>query len=190
MCLVAVAAPHLGLLAGLPGFVIRDAQQRAEPVTPRQEGARTVKQFTRCTNCRQWYVSSFTAAVETRHGNRCRRDTIWCLRCIDEAEQRSQGASPPETRHPETAAQPSTLPRRAAATTPKATGLSELMREHIELMEQALHDSDDVLLPVVQDFMRRCRDYRQHSEAAEETERLSGHLRYWEAFMRAFHEAS
>src|SRR5262249_57041320 len=51
---------------------------------------RIVKRFARCTNCQQWYVQTYTASVEIyEHNNLCCL-TVWCLRCIDEAEKRSQ----------------------------------------------------------------------------------------------------
>lgn len=148
-----------------------------------------MKQFTRCTNCRQWYLHTFTATVETRQEERLRRVTVWCLRCIDEAEQRSQGATTSKAAN-EAALPPVMPPERTPAAPSGALEVAQLVQEHMALMERALHDDDDVLIPIIRDFMQRCRDYQHQAEATEATQRLGKHLDYWEAFLRVLHQAS
>jgi hypothetical protein len=155
-----------------------------------QEGREQVKQFARCTNCRQWYLHTFTDIVETRQEERLRRVTVWCRRCIDEAEQRSQGTTTSEAAIREAAPQQMVSPDRTSAAPPEAVEVAQLVQEHMELMERALHDDDDVLIPIIRDFMQRCQDYQHQSKATEATQRLDKHLHYWEAFLRAFHQAT
>jgi len=144
-----------------------------------------VKQFTQCTSCQQWYVRAYTTAVEIYQSDSLRCMTVWCLRCIDEAERRSQprdtavvtGASTPASDPSSTGEQPSHGP--CAAT------FQQLMQEHLQLMDRALYDDAAILIPIIQDFMQRCRLYQPHLAIPAQLKRLTGHLQYWETFLTA-----
>ena len=60
-----------------------------------------------------------------------------------------------------------------------------LVQEHTALMERAIHEDDTVLVPLIEDFMQRCRSSQVQVEHAEHRQRLTGHLQYWEAFLNA-----
>ncbi len=49
-----------------------------------------MKQFARCTSCRQWYARRAITTVEIVQANGLQRTTLWCVRCIRDAEHRSQ----------------------------------------------------------------------------------------------------
>ena len=137
-----------------------------------------MKRFARCTNCQQWYVRTYTTSVEIyQHDNLCYL-TVWCLRCIDEAEKRSQ---PPDTAL-NLAQYPSPLS--------SSDSFQQYMQEHVQLMDRALYDDETLVVPAIQDFMARCRLYQTQVEIPEQCQRLVGHLQYWEAFLKALNASS
>lgn len=144
-----------------------------------------MKQFTQCTNCQQWYVRTSTTTVEIYQRDSRRCMTVWCLRCIDEAERRSQphGTSvAPIASTP--ALDPSAIGERSGPGPSSAT-LQQFMQEHLQLMDRALYDDEAILIPIIEDFMERCRRYQPHLEMPEQLKRLTGHLQYWETFLKA-----
>jgi hypothetical protein len=140
-----------------------------------------VKQFTRCANCRQWYLEAFTTAVEIfRHGQR-HRMAVWCVRCVEDAEQRSrpaqaQGSNAAEAPLPATCIAP-------------PDGFQQLVQEHIALMDRAIHEEDTILVPLLEDFMARCQAYQQRLDNPEQAQRLKAHVQYWDAFLKALQQA-
>ena len=144
-----------------------------------------MKQFTQCTNCRQWYVRAYTAAVEIYQGDSRRCMTVWCLRCIDDAERRSQ---PHDTSGIPAVATPASDPVGAgerSSHVPSSETFQQFMQEHLQLMDRALYDDEAILIPIIEEFMARCRLYQTHLEKPEQLKRLTGHLQYWETFLRA-----
>jgi len=144
-----------------------------------------VKQFTQCTNCQQWYVRTYATAVEIYQSDNLRCMTVWCLRCIDEAEQRSQphGISvAPVASTP--VLDPIDVGERPRPG-PSSETFQQFMQEHLQLMDRALYDDEAILVPIIQDFMERCRLYQPHLEIPEQLKRLTGHLQYWETFLNA-----
>ena len=132
-----------------------------------------MKRFARCTNCQQWYVQTYTTSVEIyQHDNLCCL-TVWCLRCIDEAEERSQPHGTAIDREQRPSPVPSSDP------------FQQFMQEHLQLMDRALYDDEALLIPVIQDFMERCRLYQRQLDIPEQCRRLTGHLQYWETFLKA-----
>ena len=149
-----------------------------------------MKQFSHCTNCQQWYRREFTAAVEIYQDDHLRRVTVWCRRCIDEAEKRSQAMNthewvlsdglhdvdgPTNTVH--------------AGTAPSDEEFQQFMQEHIDLMERAIREDDAVLVPIVENFMHRCHTYQQQTKVPEQAQRLLGHMQYWKAFLKALSQS-
>lgn len=137
-----------------------------------------MKRFARCTNCQQWYVRTYTASVEIyQHDNLCCL-TVWCLRCIDEAEKRSQphGIALDIQRHSSPLLSSDILP--------------QCMQEHLQLMDRALYDEETLVVPAIQDFVERCRLYQTQLEIPEQCQRLAGHLQYWETFLKALNASS
>jgi hypothetical protein len=132
-----------------------------------------VKRFAQCTNCQQWYVQTYTTSVEIyQHDNLCCL-TVWCLRCIDEAEKRSQphGTALESQQHP----------------SPLSSSeiFQQFLQEHLQLMDRALYDEETFVVPAIQDFMERCRLYQTQAEIPEQCQRLTAHLQYWETFLQA-----
>ena len=152
-------------------------------------GVQDVKQFARCTNCRQWYVRHTITTVEIFLGNGLRRTTLWCLGCISSAEYRSQLPEMPE------AGALSSPPRRLETAASSASGVlrdetfQHLIQEHLDLMERALHEDDAILIPLIDDFMQRCRTYNGQQPAPDQAQRLTGHLQYWDAFLQALNRS-
>jgi hypothetical protein len=111
--------------------------------------------------------------------------TVWCLGCIQDAEQRSQ------RRH--TARQQSLPgPYAASVSLERSDGeasvfsvFQQLIQEHLQLMERAIHEDDTVIVPIVEDFMQRCRLHHEQLETPEHAQRLQGHVQYWETFLQA-----
>jgi hypothetical protein len=68
-------------------------------------------------------------------------------------------------------------------------GFHQLVQEHIDLMDRAIHEEDAILVPLIESFMERCRSYQQRLDNPEQTQRLMAHLQYWEAFLKALREA-
>jgi hypothetical protein len=56
-------------------------------------------------------------------------------------------------------------------------------------MERALHEEDTALVPLIEDFIQRCRLCQAQLENPEKSQRLTGHLQYWTAFLKALHQA-
>jgi hypothetical protein len=140
-----------------------------------------VKQFTRCANCRQWYLQAFTTAVEIFRDGHLHRIAVWCVRCVEDAEQRSHSA---QERGDDTAEAPVYATRMAPP-----DGFHQLVQEHIDLMDRAIHEEDTILVPLLEDFMERCRSYQQRLDNPEQAQRLLAHLQYWEAFLKALQQA-
>ena len=149
-----------------------------------------MKRFAQCTNCQQWYVQTSTALVEIYRHDRLCCLTVWCLRCIDEAERRSQphgtalateGAAPAWHRV-DREERPSSLS--------SAETFQQFMQEHLQLMDRALYDDDTSLVPAIQDFIERCRLYQAKLEIPEQCQRLTGHLQYWATFLNALNASS
>jgi hypothetical protein len=137
-----------------------------------------VKRFARCTNCQQWYVQTYTTSVEIyQHGTLCCL-TVWCLRCIDEAEKRSQlhGTALDLKQRPSPLA--------------SSDVAQQLMQEHLQLMDRALYDEETLVVPAIHDFMERCRLYQTKLEIPEQCQRLAAHLQYWETFLQALNASS
>jgi len=111
--------------------------------------------------------------------------TVWCLRCIAEAERRSQPPSPSGATVVSTPASDTVNRGERTSTVPSSETFQQLMQEHLQLMDRALYDDEAILIPVIQDFMERCRLYQTHLEIPEQCQRLTGHLQYWETFLKA-----
>jgi hypothetical protein len=144
-----------------------------------------VKQFTQCTNCQQWYVRTYTTAVEIYQSDSLHCTTVWCLRCIDDAERRSQ---PHDTSGAAVVATPASDTVEAGerpSHVPSSDIFQHFMQEHLQLMDRALYDDETILIPSIEDFMERCRLYQPHLERPEQLKRLIGHLQYWETFLKA-----
>jgi hypothetical protein len=127
--------------------------------------------------------------VEIYHGSQLQQTAVWCWRCIVDAEQRSQHGTPHAS-----APLPSSMPITPLSSdtdskeTPRVS-IEILVQEHLQLMDRAMHEEDAVLVPLVEDFMLRCRAYHEKEPAAEHTQRLIGHLQYWEAFLKALQQS-
>ena len=64
------------------------------------------------------------------------------------------------------------------------------MQEHLQLMDRALYDDETLVVPAIQIFMERCRLYQARSEIPEQSQRLAGHLQYWETFLKALNASA
>lgn len=147
-----------------------------------------MKQFAQCSNCQQWFIRSYTSAVEIYPDDHVRQITRWCLHCMTAAEQRSQPVREDEA----------AVPIRQADTD-SANSLSpgdvsdadyqQIIQEHTDLMERALREDDAVLVPIVEAFMQRCLNYHQQATAPEQARRLLGHAQYWQAFLKALNQS-
>lgn len=135
-------------------------------------------------------MQTYTASVEIyQHNNLCCL-TVWCLRCIDEAEKRSQphstaldvGGAPPVLPTVDLEERPSPLS--------SSETLQQFVQEHLQLMDRALYDDETIVVPAIQDFMERCRLYQIQSEMPDQGQRLAGHLQYWETFLKALNASS
>lgn len=144
-----------------------------------------MKQFTQCTNCQQWYVRTYTTAVEIYQRDSRRCMTVWCLRCIDEAEQRSQPHGTAVAPVLSTPAADAVDAGEHSSHVLSSETLQQFMQEHLQLMDRALYDDEAILIPIIEDFMERCRRYQPHLEIPEQLKRLTGHLQYWETFLKA-----
>jgi len=149
-----------------------------------------VKRFARCTNCQQWYVQTSTASVEIYQHDRLCCLAVWCLRCIAEAERRSQP-------HGTALATEGVAPvwhmvDREERPSPLSSSetFQQCMQEHLQLMDRALYDDETILVPAIQDFIERCRLYQTKVEMPEQCQRLTGHLQYWETFLNALNASS
>jgi len=144
-----------------------------------------VKQFAQCTNCQQWYVQTYTTAVEISQNGSLRCMTVWCLRCIDAAERRSQPHGTAVAPVVSTPASDAVDVGERPSHVPSSDTFQQCMQEHLQLMDRALYDDEAILVPIIQDFMERCRLYQTHLEMPEQLKRLTGHLQYWETFLKA-----
>ena len=144
-----------------------------------------MKQFTQCTHCQQWYIRTYTTAVEIYQSDSRRCMTIWCLRCIAEAEQRSQAHDTAVAAMVSTSAADAVADGERPSHGPSSDTFQQCMQEHLQLMDRALYDDEAILIPIIQDFMERCRLYQPHLAIPEQLKRLTGHLQYWETFLKA-----
>lgn len=137
-----------------------------------------MKQFAQCTQCQQWYVYTATSTVEIYHHDQLHCRTTWCVGCIAAAEQRSRPAPPPSAA-PVPLACPAVNDERTLSET-----FQQFLAEHLRLMERALHDDEEVLIPDVQDFLERSGRCQGQLESPEQQQRLAGHMHYWETFLK------
>jgi hypothetical protein len=147
-----------------------------------------VKQFAQCSNCQQWFIRSFTTAVEIHPDDHLRQVTLWCLHCMAAAEQRSQSGREDESEM--SAWQEGAAP--AASLLPDDvpdTNYQQIIQEHSDLMERALREDDAVLVPIVEAFMQRCLLYQEQEAIPEQAKRLLGHAQYWQAFLKALNQS-
>jgi hypothetical protein len=148
-----------------------------------------VKQFARCSNCRQWYVDRAVTTVEVLQANGMRRTALWCQPCIWEAEQRSlcadEGIDPQALHAPN-----GSLLNDDLLQSEEATGtFGELLQEHLYLMEEALlEEDDDAIASRIGDFMERGRTHLEHLDDPEHAQRLTMHLHYWQTFLKALNQ--
>src|ERR1044071_2433293 len=120
-----------------------------------------VKRFAQCTNCQQWYVRTYTTPVEIyQHDSLCCM-TVWCLRCIDEAEQRSQLPRTATVTEGATPTSHTTNTAEHSGPILSSDPFQQLVQEHLQLMDRALYDDEAILIPIIQDFMERCRLYQR-----------------------------
>ena len=148
-----------------------------------------MKRFARCTNCQQWYVRTYTTSVKIyQHDSLCYL-TVWCVRCVDEAERRSQlhdaavitGSAAPSLHTADMEEPPGHVP--------SSETFQQCMQEHLQLMDRALYDDETILVPVIQAFMERCRLYQTQLDTPEQCQRLTGHLQYWTTFLQALNSS-
>jgi len=145
-----------------------------------------VKQFARCSNCRQWYVDHAVTTVDILQGNGVRRTALWCQPCIREAEQRShdadEGIDIPDLQSPDD----SLLGYGLLQSEVKATGVfGELLQEHLDLMEEALlEENDNAIASRISEFMERGRTHLEQLDDPEQGQRLTNHLNYWQTFLQ------
>lgn len=146
-----------------------------------------MKQFARCTHCRQWYARYVMTTVEVVRGNGLQGTTLWCMRCIQDTERRSQviEAQAGEQAQPTVAV---ALHSQGPVQDPAvSTEFAVLVQEHLDLMERALHEDDASIVRLIKAFAQRCRSYQAQLDEPEQAERLTRHLHYWEAFLKAMH---
>ncbi|MCZ6876286.1 MAG: hypothetical protein O7G88_22615 [bacterium] len=148
-----------------------------------------MKQFSQCTNCQQWYVCAFTTAIELYQDDRLRQVTVWCLRCIDEAEQRSQPTWLGEAAAPELHLQSPELTSSQHPEEVPGEDYQHFIQEHTDLMGRALREDDAVLVPVVEDFLQRCLSFQHQVDIPEQANRISGNVQYWKAFLKALNQS-
>ena len=148
-----------------------------------------MKQFSQCSNCQQWYVRSFTAAIEIYQDDCLRQVTVWCLRCIDEAEQRSQPTRLDAASVPDANAQCPELTHRPLLEEVPADDYQQFMQAHTDLMERALQEEDAVLVPIVEDFLQRCLSFQHQVEIPAQANRIAGNVQYWKAFLKALNQS-
>ena len=143
-----------------------------------------MKQFAQCTNCQQWYIRTYTTAVEIYQSDSLRCMTIWCLRSIDEAERRSQPYGPAVAPVLSTPALEAGVAGEQPSHVPSSETFQQFMQEHLQLMDRALYDEEAILVPLIEDYMARCRVYQTYLDMPEQRKRLTGHLQYWETFLK------
>lgn len=148
-----------------------------------------MQHFVRCTNCRQWYVRSFTRAVQISRGNHLHRITEWCLHCIGAAEQRSQAVDQHVPELSETDLTHVNAHEQSMTHTSLSDAFQDYLQEHTQLMDRALHEDDAVLIPLVENFMQRCRTYHEQLADSALAQRLVRHIQYWETFLKALRQS-
>ena len=143
-----------------------------------------MKQFAKCAHCRQWYLHTVTVIVEVCQSDTSRRQAVWCLRCVEEAEQRSTFLD----NQMDTAPVVSPLQETFGPGDPPDDGLPDeyqrCMQEHLQMMERALHEEETVLVPSIAVFLQRCQALQEQLEVPEQIQRLQGCWQYWETFLR------
>ena len=143
-----------------------------------------MKRFARCACCRQWYIQAVTVTVDVCHRGTSRRQVVWCLRCVEETEQRSASlhnrvdapliaSSSQDIFGPEN--MPEALP---------PDEYQRCMQEHLQMMERALHEEEAVLVPSIEVFLQRCQALQEQLDVPEHIQRLQGCWQYWETFLR------
>jgi hypothetical protein len=145
-----------------------------------------MKQFARCSNCRQWYVDRAVTTVDILQGSGMRRTALWCQPCIREAEQRSHYAN--EGIDIQNLSSAADLLMNADRLQPeKATGVfGALLQEHLDLMEEALlEEDDDAIASRIGEFVKRGRTHLEQLDGPEQVQRLTNHLNYWQTFLKA-----
>ncbi len=137
-----------------------------------------MKQFARCSNCRQWYVDRAVTTVDIVQENGQRRTALWCQPCIREAEQRSLFAA--ENLDSEDLQSPThSLLSYQHLQPEEATGIfGELLREHLDLMEEALREDDEAIAVRISEFMVRGHAHVEQLDDPEQAQRLTTHLHY------------
>ena len=148
-----------------------------------------MKRFARCANCCQWYIHTFTMAVEIYQGSQLQRIAVWCSRCIADAEHRSQhGEARQNTAFPP----PAWTTSSAHLAPPEQSSLDPeelFVQEHHQLMDRAMREDDAVLVPLIEEFMQRCHAYHAQLQTPEQAQRLQRHLQYWDAFLKALRQS-
>lgn len=139
-----------------------------------------MKRFSRCLNCHQWYVHNAVQLVETIQGNGLQQTALWCENCIRAAEERSSLA--PEA-GPDQATDRPLLATPVTSLTRPNDDLPQILQEHLDLMEHALQEDDDTIIPLVEDFVQRCAATQIALEEPTLVKRLAGHMKYWETFL-------
>lgn len=144
-----------------------------------------MKQFARCTNCRQWYLRDAVTTVEVIRGSGLPCTTLWCQPCIREAEHRSQFAEDGRPVQAEThLAVASQVPDYGSREI-QPDGFQQFIREHLELMERALYEDDTTIVLLVEDFIERIHVYQAQTTEPERVARLASHSQYWSTFLNA-----
>lgn len=148
-----------------------------------------MKQFARCSNCRQWYVDRAVTTVDILQGNGMRRTALWCRTCIHEAEQRSLYANE-DIDCQDLQASDGSLLSYDFLQPEAATGVfGALLQEHLNLMEEALLEADDdAIASRISDFMARGRAHLDRLDDLEQAQRLTTHLHYWQTFLKALNQ--
>ena len=144
-----------------------------------------MKQFARCTSCREWFVHHAVATVEIVRSSGHLRTTLWCQGCIQETERRSQVPSEPVVvQQPSHTAVSLHVPKSSVGGVPTGDSQS-LMQEHLDLMERALHEDDTTIILLVEDFVERCDAHQTQPIPPEDVTRLQSHMQYWSTFLTA-----
>jgi len=148
-----------------------------------------VKQFARCSNCRQWYVDRAVTTVDILQGNGMRRTALWCQPCIREAEQRSLYAEEGIDVQDLQASDGSLLGDNLLQSEEATGAFGALLQEHLDLMEEALlEENDDAIASRISDFMARGHAHLGTLDNVEQAQRLTTHLNYWQTFLKALNQ--
>lgn len=150
-----------------------------------------MKQFARCSNCRQWYVERAVTTVDILQGNGMRHTALWCQPCIREAEQRSLYADDAVDFQDLQSSDGSLLSYGLLQPEEASGVIGELLQEHLDLMEEALiQEDDDAIASRIADFMQRGRAYLEALDDSEQAQRLTNHLNYWQIFLNTLNQSS